>query len=75
MLFKLDLITSSNLYGTRKVCSLSRFFVFRQVYSCLNLFHHVVVGLSVGAVQVVVVDEALHGEQVLANSMWVGIFC
>ena len=51
------------------------FSCFRQVYSCLNLFHSVVVGLSVDAVQAVVVDEAFHSEQVLADSMWVGIFC
>ena len=37
------------------------------------MFHHVVAGLLVITIQPVVVDETRHGEQVLADSMWVGV--
>ena len=49
------------------------FSCFRHVCACLNLFHCVVVRLLVDTVQPVVVDETLHGEQVLADSVWVGV--
>ena len=51
------------------------FSCFRQVYSCLNLFHSVVVGFLIDAVQEVVFDEAFYGEQVLADSVRMGILC